>query len=197
MKLVTGIAFLLGFLAAPSARDRAFHAAPATSIVVASGSLPQPVDEVPVIVNAPHLQLILTHSGHVLTPGTDVRLIADIQVAQDVHVYAPGVKNYKPLQLTIDPIPGIEPAVPSYPKSKLLFLKSTNEQVPVFEGKFRVIQDVNILSSPEFITSLQPKGKTITVTGELKYQACTLKVCFLPASIPLKWELQVVPPGRT
>jgi hypothetical protein len=196
MKLATGIVFLFGLFAAPGVRDRAFYAPPAASIIVAAGSLSQPADDVPVIVNAPHLQLTLTHSGHVLTPGMDVRLIVDIQVAQDVHVYAQGVKTYKPLQLTIDPIPGAEPALPSYPKSKLLFLKSTNEHVPVFEGMFRVVQDVNIQSSQEFMTSLQPKGKTITVTGELKYQACTLKVCFLPASVQLKWELQVVPLGR-
>jgi len=196
MKLATGIVFLFGLFAAPGVRDRASYAAPATSIIVAAGSHSQPADDVPVIMNAPHLQLTLTHSGRVLTPGMDVRLLVDIQVAQDVHVYAPGVKTYKPLQLTIDPIPGVEPAMPSYPKSKLLFLKSTDEHVPVFEGKFRVVQDVNILSTPEFITSLQPNGKTITVAGELNYQACTLKVCFLPASVPLKWELQVVPPGR-
>ena len=64
------------------------------------------------------------------------------------------------------------------------------------EGKFRVVQDLNILSSREFTASLQPNGKTITVTGELNYQACTLKVCFLPASVALKWELQVAPSGH-
>ncbi len=196
MKLATAIVFLFGFFAAPGVRDTPFLVEPATSIIVAAGSLPQPADEVRVIVNAPHLQLTLTHSGRVLTPGMHVRLIADIQLAQDVHVYAPGVKTYKPLQLAIDSIPGIEPTMPSYPKSKLLILKSINEQVPVFEGKFRVIQDVNILSSKEFIATLQPKGKTITVTGELKYQACTSRVCFLPTTVPLKWELQVAPPGQ-
>jgi Disulphide bond corrector protein DsbC len=196
MKLAIGIVFLLGFLAAPGVRDRASLAEPAASIIVASGSLAHPTDDVPVIVTAPHLQLTLTHSGNVVTPGMDVHLIADVQVAPEVHVYAPGVKDYRPLELTIGVTPGIKPVAPSYPKSKLLFLRSINQDVPVFEGKFRVVQDVNILSSPEFITSLQPKGKTITVTGELKYQACTLKVCFLPASVPLKWELQVVPPGR-
>jgi len=196
MKLATGMVFLFGFFAATGVRDKAFVAQSTVTSNVAAGSHSKPTDDAPVIVNAPHLQLTLTHSGRVVTPGMDVRLIADIEAARDVHVYAPGVKNYKPLQLTIDPIPGVEPAAAAYPKSKLLFLKSTNEHVPVFEGMFRVVQHVNILSSPEFISSLQPDGKTIAVTGELKYQACTLKVCFLPASVPVKWELQVVPVVR-
>jgi hypothetical protein len=196
MKLATGMVFLFAFLAATGVQDKPFVVRPAIASSVVTGSLPQPADDAPVIVNARHLQITLTHTGRVVIPGMGVRLIADIQVAQDVHVYAPGVKDYNPLQLTVDPLPGVEPRAPSYPKSKLLFLKSINEQVPVFEGKFRVVHDVTIPSSPEFISSLQPKGKTITVTGELKYQACTLKVCFLPASVPLKWELQVVPTGH-
>jgi Disulphide bond corrector protein DsbC len=196
MKLGSVILLCLGFFGAPGVQDKPLVAKSVSGTDVTASSLPKHSDDVPVIVNAPHLQLALTHSGTVVTPGMNVRLIADILVAQDVHVYAPGVKDYRPLQLTIDPMPGIEPGAPSYPKSKLLFLKSINQQVPVFEGKFRVVQDVNILASPEFVSSLQPKGKAMTVTGELKYQACTLKVCFLPASVPLKWELQVTPSGH-
>jgi hypothetical protein len=196
MKLATGMVFLFGFFAAAGVRDKPFLAHAATTSSVAAGSLSRPADDAPAIVNAPHLQITLTHSGHVVAPGMNVRLIADIEAAQDVHVYAPGVKDYRPLQLTIDPVPGIAPGAPSYPKSNLLFLKSTNEHVPVFEGKFRVVQDVKILSSPEFISSLQPTGKTIAVTGELKYQACTLKVCFLPATVQLQWLLQVPPSDR-
>ena len=193
MKLATVILLCAGFFAAPSVRDATPFAESATGIDVPRVSLPTPTDNVPVIVNAPHLQITLTHSGPVARPGIDVHLIAEIQVAPDVHVYAPGVKDYRPLQLTIDPTPGLEPRAPSYPKSKLLFLKSINQQVPVFEGKFRVVQDVNIVSSPEFVSSLQPNGKMITVTGELKYQACTMKVCFLPATVQLHWELEVAP----
>jgi len=196
MKLGTVVLLCAGFFAAPGVRDTGFSVESATGIAVARGSLSTRMDDAPVIVNAPHLQIALTHSGRVATPGTDVHLITDIQVAPDVHVYAPGVKDYRPLQLTINPMPGIEPGAPSYPKSKLLFLKSINQDVPVFEGKFRVVQDVNIASSPEFISSLQPNGKMITVTGELKYQACTLKVCFLPATVQLQWELQVAPSGH-
>jgi hypothetical protein len=193
MKLATAILLCAGFFAASSVRDATLFAESAAGLSLPRVSHPTPTDNVPVIVNAPHLQITLTHSGPVATPGMDVHLIADFQVAPDVHVYAPGVKDFRPLQLTIDSMPEIKSAAPSYPKSKLLFLKSINQQVPVFEGKFRVEQDVNVASSPEFISSLQPNGKIITVTGELKYQACTMKVCFLPATVQLHWELEVAP----
>jgi len=196
MRLAAVFLLCTGFFAAPTVRDDRPIGESAARVDGSAGSFPKTADDAPLIVNAPHLQLTLTHSGHVVTPGMNVRLIADIQIAQDVHVYAPGVKDYRPLQLTIDPMPGIEPGAPSYPKSKLLFLKSINQEVPVFEGKLRVSQDVNIVSSQEFTSAPAASAKIITVTGELKYQACTLKVCFLPASAPLKWELHVAPSGH-
>ena len=30
----------------------------------------------------------------------------------------------------------------------------------------------------------------------LQYQACDSKICFLPASIPVQWQLQVLPLDR-
>lgn len=40
-------------------------------------------------------------------------------------------------------------------------------------------------------------GKTFAITGKLEYQACDKTICFLPASVPVKWELQVMPLDRT
>jgi hypothetical protein len=39
-------------------------------------------------------------------------------------------------------------------------------------------------------------GKQVTVKGTLEYQACDSKICFLPASVPVEWHLQIVPLDR-
>ncbi len=44
----------------------------------------------------------------------------------------------------------------------------------------------------DFVTSLG-SGKSIAIRGELKYQACDEKICYVPTSVPVSWELQVVP----
>jgi len=153
---------------------------------------PELAAEVRQNVEAPHLQLSLAQSDRLVAPGNRVSLIAEIQLPPDVHVYSPEVKGYKPIQLALQPSPEIQPASLTYPKAKVLYLEAIKEHVPVFEGKFRIIQEITVNRSKDFIASLG-SGKTIAVTGELKYQACDQRICYIPASIPVKWELQVMP----
>jgi hypothetical protein len=119
-----------------------------------------------------------------------------VRLPRDTHVYAPGTKAYKPIELVIDPAPNLEfrPAV--YPKSRILFMPSIKERVPVFEGSFRIRQDVNVSSAAEFSSSLGTAGKTLTIHGTLHYQACDNRICFLPNTVLVEWQLHVLPLDR-
>jgi hypothetical protein len=92
-------------------------------------------------------------------------------------------------------LPGIELQPVVYPSSKVLYLEAIQEHVPVFEGKFRISQDLTVTPSKasDAIRSLFSKERTIFITGDLKYQACGQTVCYPPTSVPVKWELQVLP----
>jgi hypothetical protein len=83
-----------------------------------------------------------------------------------------------------------------YPRSKTLFLPAIKERVPVFEGKFRITQDLQLTAAADFSNALEADGKTVTFTGKLEYQACDSKICFLPASVPVQWQLKVLPLDR-
>lgn len=157
---------------------------------------PELGQEVTNAVEAPHIQLAVGQSDRTAVPGERVTLTAEVQLPPDVHVYAPGTKDYKPIHLLIDAMPSIqlEPAV--YPRSKILFLPAIKERVPVFEGTFRISQDLQVGSAADFSNSLGADGKTVKVTGKLEYQACDSKICFLPASVPVEWELRVLPLDR-
>jgi hypothetical protein len=72
-----------------------------------------------------------------------------------------------------------------------------NERVPVFDGIFRISQDIKVNSGMEFAASLGKDGKTFMITGRLDYQACDKTKCYMPTSVPLKWQLQVFPLDRT
>ncbi len=157
---------------------------------------PELGQEVTDTVEAPHLQLAVEQSDRTVFPGGRITLTAEVRLPADVHVYAPGTKDYKPIQLMIDPTPAgqLEPTV--YPRSRILFLPAIKERVPVFEGTFRISQDLQVAAAADFSNSLGPDGKTVTITGKLAYQACDSKICFLPASIPVQWQLQVLPLDR-
>jgi AhpC/TSA family/Disulphide bond corrector protein DsbC len=157
--------------------------------------LPELSEEVSPTVEAPHLRLTLEQSDHDVISGNRVSLIAQIELPPNVHVYSPGVQGYKPIELTLNPVAGIEFAQVAYPSSKVLYLKAIQEHVPVFEGKFRITQDATVTASKtrDIVRSLVSAEKTISIAGELKYQACDDKVCYPPASVPVMWSLQVLP----
>ncbi len=88
-----------------------------------------------------------------------------------------------------------KPAV--YPQSKTLYLPAIKESVPVFEGTFRISQDLKINSGSGFAGSLGKDGTVVTVNGKIEYQACDKTICFPPTSVPVKWQVQVFPLDRT
>jgi hypothetical protein len=156
---------------------------------------PELAEEVTGNVNAPNLRLTLEQSDRTVFPGNRVTLTAEIELPPDVHVYAPGVQGYKQIQLVLQPPSGVELAPVAYPNSQTLYLEAIQEHVPVFEGKFRITQDATVTFSPasDIVRAAVASGKTITISGELKYQACDKRVCYPPASVPVKWSLRVLP----
>jgi hypothetical protein len=164
---------------------------------IISKLFPELSEEVTQTVEAPHLQLALAQSDTTGIPGTRVTLAVAVRLPADVHVYAPGAQGYKPIRLVLDPMPEIHLPPAIYPESKTLFLPVINERVPVFEGTFRIRQDVKVSTSAEFWGSLGKDGKLFTITGKLDYQACDTTKCYMPTSVPVKWQLQVFPLDRT
>jgi hypothetical protein len=152
--------------------------------------------EVTETVAAPHLELTLEQSDRTGVPGTRVTLVAEVRLPPDVHVYAPGTRGYRAIRLVIEPTPELELKPLVYPTSKILYLPAIKERVPVFEGTFRISQDVTV-SSAGLGGSIAKDGKTVVIDGKLEYQACDKTTCYLPTSVPVKWQLQVFPLDRT
>ena len=158
---------------------------------------PELGQEVTGTVDAPHLQVALQQSDRTSVPGTRITLSAEVRLPAEMHVYAPGTEGYKTIKLVLDPTPELEFKPVVYPASKVLYLPAIQEKVPVFEGTFRINQDVKVSSSSEFWGSLGADGKTFTIMGKLEYQACDQTKCYFPTSLPVKWQLQVFPLDRT
>ena len=157
---------------------------------------PELGQEVTQTVKTPHLELALEQSDRTGVPGTRVTLAAEVRLPDDVHVYAPSVQGYKPIKLVIDPIPEVELKPAVYPQSKTLYLPVIKEQVPVFEGTFRISQDVKVSSSSAFWGSVPTEGKALTITGKLEFQACDKTMCYVPTSVPVRWQFEVFPLDR-
>jgi len=146
-------------------------------------------------VPAPHIKLALLQSDKIVVPGSRFTVTAEIELAPDMHVYAPGVKGYKPTELTMEAPPELKLQSARYPNAQVLYLPAIKESVPVFEGKFRISEDVVVSADRSFVSSLGT-GKTLTLKGTLLYQACDSKECYVPQRPDLSWEVQVIPLDR-
>ena len=163
---------------------------------VISKLFPELGEEVTSTVEAPHLQLAAEQSDRTAVPGSRITLIAEVRLPPDVHVYAPGTKGYKTVSLVMNSPPELELTPAVYPHAKILYMPAIKEHVPVFEGTFRIRQDLKVSSATEFANSLGTDGKTFTIAGKLAYQACDSKTCFLPISVPIQWQVRVLPLDR-
>jgi hypothetical protein len=54
-----------------------------------------------------------------------------------------------------------------------------------------------LFGTPSFGVRLTKDGKTFTITGKLEYQTCDKTTCYVPTSVPVKWQLQLFPLDRT
>jgi peroxiredoxin len=163
-----------------------------TGNTLLSKLFPELGEEVTSTVEAPHLQLSLGQSDRVGVPGNLITLTAAVHLPPDVHVYAPGTEGYKTIKLVVDPLPDFELRRVSYPQAKTLYLPAIKERVPVFEGDFRIRQEIKVNSMAGFSGTLGTEGKNVTIQGKLEYQACDSKICFLPTSVPVEWQLHIV-----
>lgn len=119
-------------------------------------------------------------TGHV---GQRIVLAVDIDLPKGVHVYAPGVQGYKPIDFVISESDAFTTHAAIYPPSKLLHLKAINETVPVYTGQIRVLREITI--------GKNAKVGELAVEGTFRYQACDDRECFIPETVPLKWVLRV------
>jgi len=136
-----------------------------------------------------HLKLSNSASLTTVKWGQRMALILDVDLKPKMHVYAPGVQGYIPIDWAIDGSPAIKVQEIAYPKSKMLRLKAIKETVPVYENRVRLVRDITIAPDAQVRPALNEQSG-IVIHGSVRYQACDDKKCYLPQSIPLTWTLQ-------
>jgi peroxiredoxin len=142
-------------------------------------------------ISASHAAITAYLTNDSASPGTHFAAVINVEPETRVHLYAPGVKDYKPISLTIEPEPGLVIAGTTYPASEDYYFEPLNEHVPVYQHPFRIVQELSIDPSPAGTAALKGMS-SLRVHGTLEYQACDDKMCFIPQSIPLTWEVRLL-----
>jgi len=114
-------------------------------------------------------------------PGSKAMLYADVVPRPGMHVYAPGATDYRIVAFKLTAPDGVTVGAVKYPKAEKLVI--ANDTIPVYTKAFRLAQEIAIGGTV--------KPQPVTVSGTIEYQACDDQVCFIPASIPVSWTIDV------
>ena len=137
-------------------------------------------------VRTDHLTLTSYVSDEKVFAGNRVSLVLDIELPAKMHLYAPGVKGYKPVVFQLDQHPNARFFDASFPKAVIMNLPAIKETVPVYSGKVRITRDI-ILGTDENMR----KESNVEIMGSFEYQACDDEICYLQAKVPLKFSIAV------
>jgi peroxiredoxin len=143
-------------------------------------------------IGSPQLDVVTYPSDTAIAPGNRFSVVAQITPHNGVHVYAPGAKNYKAIELKVLPAQYIRNLAPVYPRSEIYFFKPLNERVPTYQKPFTISQDIVLDGQASTRTALS--GKTsMTIGGVLTYQACDDRLCYDQVTLPLSWTVGLRP----
>jgi DsbC/DsbD-like thiol-disulfide interchange protein len=136
-----------------------------------------------------HLSVSTSASTAAVAPGQRVSLAVEITPKPNMHVYAPGQPDVIPISLTLSPGDAQIAQPVQFPTAEKLEVKELGETQLVYSRAFRLVQDVTIPASRTMIKRAASRGASLTVKGNLKYQACDNTICYAPVTVPVTWTL--------
>jgi hypothetical protein len=136
-----------------------------------------------------HLWLTSFASTPVARPGHRVALTLEIELLPKMHVYAPGVQGYIPIDWTLDLGTMAKRHPFDYPASEMLHLDAINETVPVYRNRVRIEREVTFAQENNLKPLITPDGELV-LKGSFRYQACDDRECYLPQTVPLEWHFR-------
>jgi hypothetical protein len=137
-----------------------------------------------------HLRITAAASNDIARPGLRIALSLDIELKPAMHVYAPGVQGYIPIDWRLDEGgPAAKRHSFEYPASEMLRLEAIGETVPVYRGHIQIRREITFGQEAVLKPLVTSTGEVI-VKGSFRYQACDDHKCYVPEVVPLAWRFK-------
>ena len=131
-----------------------------------------------------HVTAATSITPDAVAAGGKVTLVLDVTPDRNIHVYAPGAKDFIATSVKMTAKSGVTFGTAAYPPSEMILDPILNERIPEYTKTFRITQPVTV-------STKSPSGESISMTGVLTYQACDEKMCFAPSELPVQWTVRV------
>ena len=131
-----------------------------------------------------HVTIVASATPDTIGSGGKVTLALDVTPDRNVHIYAPGAKDFVATTLKLSAPAGVTAGRPVYPPSELILDPILNEKIPEYVKTFRITQSVSLSTKAK-------AGDIVPLSAVLTYQACDDKMCFAPSEISAQWLLKI------
>ncbi len=151
-----------------------------------------------------NIQVTATATNTAVGLGNRIRIAIELKIPQGFHVYSPDAgSGYKGVSWQMDRSDCLEIGEPAYPKPVWKLMKSTGENLPVYEDAVRISRALSV--KPGYVPSdpsvyklfcrlcLDPTS-CINASGVLKFQVCDEQRCYPPQTVLPHWRFQFLPP---
>jgi hypothetical protein len=138
-------------------------------------------------IEAKQLRITTGASVPVARPQERIVLSVDLALKPRMHVYAPGVVDYIPIEWKLEEGAFLKAHALRYPPSRKMHLKAIKEIVPVYEGQVRLSREITFGAENALRPLLTTSGEFV-LKGSLRYQACDDRKCYTPETVPLEWR---------
>jgi hypothetical protein len=155
-----------------------------------------PLNTKETVVDNEHLTLKYFSSANSAAVGNRITLMAEIALKPKMHLYAPGVQGYKPIEWKLADSPNFKSSDVRYPPGKSLYLPAVKETALVYEHQLRISQEVDISPNSRELKKALGDSTELVIEGSFTYQACDDKICYLPKAVPLRWTIKLLEPDR-
>jgi hypothetical protein len=162
---------------------------------ILAGQFGERVDASGPAVEAKHLRLSTAASTPMAHPGHRVLLTLELDLKPRMHVYAPGVTGYIPIDWKLEETGAAKVRPAQYPAALRLRLKPIRETALVYQGHVRMTREITFGAENTLKPLLSPSGEVV-LKGSLRYQACDDRECFMPETVPVEWRFRFEPLDR-
>jgi hypothetical protein len=133
-----------------------------------------------------HVVKVTAPATVAIAAGGSGTVRVQVSVKPGYHVQANPVRNPSliPITLELERAGDVLTGRPVYPPSKLFRIAGSAEDLVVYDGAF-------VIESPVRVGPAQLPAQVV-LSGTLRYQACTDRLCLAPRSIPVRVPIRVV-----
>jgi hypothetical protein len=156
---------------------------------ILAGRFGEPVDASGGEVEAKHVRLSAAASTLMAHPGHRILLTLDLDLKPKMHVYAPGVTGYIPVDWKLEETGAVKVRPVQYPAAQKLRLKPIHETALVYQGHVRMTREITFGAENTLKPLVSPSGEVV-LKGSLRYQACDDRECYVPETVPVEWRFR-------